>query len=370
MRVKWLKLMTILVVSLVVTGCEQDEKITCKDNQIVKDNRCVSVETEDVLSEFEFVYDKILDEIKKSSSIQITKTVTNMENFQLETIEYHIDFETEYMYVSPNTLRNEFVSEVINGDRYHHTINQFDVVTMLVEDDFSNVVPSFTRFGGLLTNPSNVEISSTEQRFTVQGESAIFDQELGYESQETYSFDVEVATDYQSLIISTKALMADSNQMVTMQFEYVIGEPITRLDLTDSSYFFEEGFDYISLFELERTKYQLDIVLDDIHDTIQVEGKILYLNETGSLDDVVLMLFPNAVSSEYHNMDFLYLRVNGVEIDTMNQELYEEGNQAIRMELLETSLIGETIVIEFSYTANFWNYDRFYHQDQLYNVNK
>jgi len=107
----------------------------------------------------------------------------------------------------------------------------------------------------------------------------------------------------------------------------------------------------------EITNYFLDIELDEQSDTLLVHGKIQYYNTSSEKDELYLKVYPNAynISERNHNVLFNYIKIND---KTATYNIRGEDNTSIYIELDETLLLEETIIIEFDYLFSYWDIGR------------
>ncbi len=104
-------------------------------------------------------------------------------------------------------------------------------------------------------------------------------------------------------------------------------------------------------------QYQLEIYLDTESSSLVVSGKIEYINEMNTLDELYIMLFPNAAnySNREYNIVMDSLKIDNKEVPF---EYANEDDTAMYISLDKIYNEGDIINIEFSYEFNYWEIDR------------
>jgi hypothetical protein len=120
-----------------------------------------------------------------------------------------------------------------------------------------------------------------------------------------------------------------------------------------------------SHFETDNHVYTMDLYLDTDTDQLEVEGELSYMNTMEELDELYLHVYPNAInlSDRSYNMDFEYLRINGVDMD-----ITFEGTDSTLMhfEFDQSFSQNERIDIDFKYRFDYWEDDRLIVIDDYY----
>ncbi|PAT01915.1 hypothetical protein CI105_03390 [Candidatus Izimaplasma bacterium ZiA1] len=129
----------------------------------------------------------------------------------------------------------------------------------------------------------------------------------------------------------------------------------------------EEDFimDDFDINDITINSYFLDLVLDDEEDNLDVSGKLVYINDRAVLDNIVLMIYPNAYNngSFFYNVDIEYLKINGKSYDF---DYVNSDNTAYKIELDEIININEKIDIDFKYNFSYWDTDRIYENENYF----
>jgi len=113
----------------------------------------------------------------------------------------------------------------------------------------------------------------------------------------------------------------------------------------------------IDIYNSENTVYSLDLKLDTVQDSLEVEGEIYYMNEEYDLSELYLTVYPNAANPRGTgtNAIFEYFKIDGIETSF---EIEGSDDTSLHVSLSETLLKGERISITFKYSFLYWNEDR------------
>lgn len=116
---------------------------------------------------------------------------------------------------------------------------------------------------------------------------------------------------------------------------------------------------------MEDNAYLLDVYLDTEQDLLKVKGSIEYINEMEDLDELFLMLYPNATTNlnRQDNVLMKSLIIEGMKYPFVYAN---EDRTAMYIELLESYDSGDVLTIEFEYEFKYWDFDRLNHQENYY----
>lgn len=114
-----------------------------------------------------------------------------------------------------------------------------------------------------------------------------------------------------------------------------------------------------------KTGYDLDVYLNPDENTLQVSGKINYYNEIDDLDELYIMIYPNALNSygSGNNVNIEYITIDGEEL---SYDFANADNTAYHFNLSKTYQSNEDITIEFDYTFTYWDTDRILGMDDYF----
>jgi len=103
--------------------------------------------------------------------------------------------------------------------------------------------------------------------------------------------------------------------------------------------------------------YVLDLVLDTEQNALSVEGELYYKNDDHDLDELYVMIDPNAYNPgpDARNVVFSYVRIDGEDVA---YDITGEDGTALHIALGTTLSKGERISITFRYRFRYWDFDR------------
>jgi len=103
----------------------------------------------------------------------------------------------------------------------------------------------------------------------------------------------------------------------------------------------------------ENNVYVMDLTLDDTNDRLKVEGELSYKNEQYDLDDLYLLLYPNAMNlgGSAYNIQMEYLKINGVDAV---YTIEGSDDTAYHVNLSESLPKGQRISITYCYDFAYW----------------
>lgn len=112
-------------------------------------------------------------------------------------------------------------------------------------------------------------------------------------------------------------------------------------------------------------QYTLDVYLNTENFSLEVSGNIEYVNEIDDLEELYIMLYPNAtnLSNREHNVLMEYLKIDGKDVD---YEYANNDDTAMYIKLDRLYNNEEVINIEFSYEFNYWDIDRIYAEEEYF----
>jgi len=118
-------------------------------------------------------------------------------------------------------------------------------------------------------------------------------------------------------------------------------------------------------YDTNNNVYLLDLYLDPEHDTLEVEGELNYQNDEIDLEELYVMVYPNADNPTAldNNIVFDYFRIEGV--DTAF-EITGEDQSALHFILEETVPKGQRITLSFRYHFQYWDHDRILAAENYY----
>jgi len=127
----------------------------------------------------------------------------------------------------------------------------------------------------------------------------------------------------------------------------------------------DESFLDFDINDITINTYFLDLYLNDEDNSLDVSGNLVYINDRGALDNIVLMIYPNAYNNNsfFDNVKINYIKINGKEYD---YEYANSDHSAYKIELDEIVNINEKINIDFEYSFDYWDTDRIYENDNYY----
>jgi len=113
--------------------------------------------------------------------------------------------------------------------------------------------------------------------------------------------------------------------------------------------------------------YYLDLYLDEVDNTLSVNGSIVYINDQMDLDEIYLTIFPNAdnTTDEGYNVTFNKLTIANTDYTV---EFSGSDNTSIYLELEKTIKQGKNFLIEFEYEFNYWNHGRIFGDGTYFNT--
>lgn len=115
----------------------------------------------------------------------------------------------------------------------------------------------------------------------------------------------------------------------------------------------------------ENNVYVMDVTLDATNDRLKVEGELSYKNDFYDLDELYLLLYPNAENpgSEAYNIQMDYLKIDG--IDSV-YTIEGSDDTAYHVNLPDALPKGERISITYSYDFAYWPDNRIAKHDDYY----
>lgn len=120
-----------------------------------------------------------------------------------------------------------------------------------------------------------------------------------------------------------------------------------------------------TIYDSPNNVYQMELTLDADNDSLIVEGELYYKNDDVDLDELYVIVYPNAynLSESGDNVDFEYFRINEIEA---SYELTGSDRTALHVQLDETLIQGERISITFKYQFHYWDIDRILVENNYY----
>jgi len=388
---KRLILLCIFSIMVVLAGCNPGEiVIDCIDYYKLVNKKCVYMGSENdavLLNERLYDFNNQYSDSKVLSaevSVELSKDLNDIdESVIVQDTMTHYDLSEKYSDEINNLTGDFILFEELEGDLYKHTIAGTNVSSENFSDEFSydfneyfGLIPFNELFNGSYTvfyDDECVWLEETQCGFVLQSDGDTLSNILdGYIDNELVDENIEyiITIDYpfDRVTVSFQAYEkinnSDDFRILDIDITFTVGMYFDKIDLTSSEYTHELE-DYRDLVGFERTQYEFDVVIDG--NSMYLDGSIKYVNDKGSLDEIYLMLYPNAFSySSDRNIVFSVLNVNGNDVDFNDDSLYSVEGQALKIVLDETSSIGDVIYIDFTYEVDFWNIDRFYHNNGYY----
>lgn len=111
--------------------------------------------------------------------------------------------------------------------------------------------------------------------------------------------------------------------------------------------------------------YVMDLYLNVKNDTLDVEGELYFKNDDYDLDELYIMIYPNADNprSTGNNIVFEYFKINGEDV---SYNITGDDNTALHIFLSNTLLKGERISITYKYEFQYWDISRIVTYDDYY----